>query len=192
MAKAPLENINPHQIFVHARGFLVAEDALGSLTITHNKQQVAANVVQPVMVLSAFTTELFLKCLICLETTLTPQGHHLFELFQQLRPETQDKIIQLWEMHVVPIRDPEWALIEKSRSFSSGKFKRDLPGALSDSSRAFEEIRYAYEPGNRKGIFNIIDLPRLLHRVILEMKPEWLNLGREVKLVGAVPPTGQK
>jgi hypothetical protein len=186
MARLPLENIDPHQIFMHARGFFIAEDALGSLTARPNAQ-VAAHLVQPIMVLSAFTTELFLKCLICLETTKTPQGHHLFELFQQLKPDIQGKIIHLWDTLVIPVRDPEWKLIETSRNFSAGRFKRDLPGALSDSSRAFEEIRYAYEPGSRNSNFNVIDLPRILHRVILEMKPEWQNLGREVKIVGALP-----
>jgi hypothetical protein len=135
------------------------------------------------MVLSAFTTELFLKCLICLENGLTPQGHHLFELFEQLRTATQAKIIHLWDTQVVPHRDPEWTFIENSRYGTAKKFKRDLPGALSESSRAFEQIRYTYEPNSKNAYFNIGDLPRVLHRVILEMKPEWDSLGRDVRPV---------
>lgn len=90
VAKAPLTNIDPLQIFMHALGFHVAENALGSLTLAPNTQ-LGAQVVQPTMVLSAFTTELFLKCLICLETNLTPQGHHLFELFEQLSPQRRTR-----------------------------------------------------------------------------------------------------
>jgi hypothetical protein len=182
VAKAPLTNIDPLQIFMHALGFHVAENALGSLTLAPNTQ-LGAQVVQPTMVLSAFTTELFLKCLICLETNLTPQGHHLFELFEQLKPATQDKIVHLWNTHIIPVRGPEWKFIENSQYGGTKKFKRDLPGALSDSSRAFEKIRYSYEPGSQNGDFNIIDLPRILRRVILEMKPEWASLGRDVKAV---------
>ena len=187
MARLPLENIDPFHIFMHALGFHAAENVLGSITLTP-ATQAAAQLVQPTMVVSAFTTELFLKCLINLETTLTPQGHHLFELFDQLKPETQRKIVHLWDSEVIPIRDPEWTFIEKSRNYSHGRFKRDLPGALADSSRAFEEIRYAYEPASKKATFNIIDVPRILRQVILEMKPEWKNLTRIVKLVGEVPP----
>jgi hypothetical protein len=166
---------------MHALGFHVAETALGNLTTTPNTQ-LAAQVVEPTMVLSAFTTELFLKCLICLEMKLTPQGHHLFELFEQLKPETQSKIIHLWDTHILPVRGPEWTFIENNQPGT--KITRDLPGSLKASSLAFENIRYNYEPGTReKSNFNVVDLPRILHRVILEMKPEWRNLGRNVKAV---------
>jgi len=166
---------------MHGLGFHAAENALGKHVGGPNVQ-LAAQIVEPVMVLSAFTTELFLKCLICLETTKTPQGHHLFELFEQLTPETQAKITHLWDTHVVPFRDPEWSFIEAQPGVR--KMNRDLPGALNASSRAFEKIRYGYEPKNRENSdFNIVDLPRALRHVILEMKPEWDNLGRDVKPV---------
>jgi hypothetical protein len=180
MAKQPLKNIDPLQIFMQALAFHVSENALGNLTLTPNTQ-LAAQVVEPTMVLSAFTTELFLKCLVCIETTRTSQGHHLYELFAQLKPETKRKIIHLWDTHIVPVRDREWKFIEQKQYEGGERFKRDLPGALSVSSRAFEKIRYSYEPGSKDSDFNIGDLPRVLHRVILEMKPEWANLGRDVK-----------
>ena len=114
---------------MHAVGFHAAENALGTL-INQPNTQLAAQVVEPTMVLSAFTTELFLKCLICLETTLTPQGHDSFELFEQLKPATQQKLVHIWNTHIVPRRDPEWKFIEKIQYGGAKKFKRDLPGAL--------------------------------------------------------------
>ena len=132
------------------------------------------------MTLSAFTTELFMKCLICLETNLTPQGHHLFELFEQLKPATRSRIANLWNAHIIPRRDPEWKFIENSQYGGTKKFSRDLSGAISDSSRAFEKIRYSYEPGSKDSNFNIGDLPRVLFRVILEMRPDWASLGRNI------------
>ena len=180
--RPPLKGIDPLQIYMHALGFHVSENALGNLTLSQNTQ-LGAQVVQATMVLSAFTTELFLKCLVCIETSLTPQGHHLFELFEQITPITQDKIIHLWDTQIIPHRDPEWKFIESKQYSGDRKFSRDLPGALSDSSRAFEQIRYSYEPNCKEADFNIIDMPRVLRRVILEMKPAWADLGRDVKPV---------
>jgi len=183
MAKRPpLKGIDPLEIYMHGLGFHVAENALGNLTLTPNTQ-LGAQVAQPCMVLSAFTTELFLKCRICLETTLTPQGHHLFELFEQLRPATRSRMIHLWDTHIVPHRDPEWTFIEKTQYGGGNRFKRDLPGAISDSSRAFEKIRYRYEPESKVSTFNIVDLPRILRRILLEGKPEWASLAPDVTAV---------
>lgn len=182
MARPPLENINPLDIYMHALGFHVSETALGAITMGPD-EQLGSQVVEAAMVLSAFTTELFLKCLICLETKLTPPSHHLFELFEQLRPATKTKITHLWDTQILPVRDPQWTFLENSQG-NIFKISRDLPGALTASSRAFEKIRYAYEPGSRDDSnFNVADLPRVLRRVILEMKPEWITLGRSVNAV---------
>lgn len=72
------------------------------LTLNPNVQ-LASQVVQASMVLSALTTEVFFKCFVCIDTTLTPQGHYLFELFEQLKlkPETQSKIIHLWDTQII-------------------------------------------------------------------------------------------
>ena len=50
---------------------------------------------------------------------------------------------------------------------------RDLPSALVKGSEVFKRIRYSYE-GNTEGVhFYVIDLPALLEKVILEIKPEF-------------------
>jgi hypothetical protein len=50
---------------------------------------------------------------------------------------------------------------------------RDLPLALAKGSSAFERYRYSYE-GNTEGLHHYLeDLPALLERLILEMKPEF-------------------
>ena len=134
------------------------------------------------VVLSALTSELFLKCLLCIETTLTPQGHHLSDLFNQLRPETKREIIHLWDTNIVPVRDPQWTMIEADLSKGS-TFCRNLPGALVAGSRSFERMRYHYEPTSQIGAFNLGDLPRILRRVILQRNPDWANLGRDVRPV---------
>jgi uncharacterized protein (DUF2461 family) len=92
-------------------------------------------------------------------------------------------MIHLWDANIVPHRDPEWTFIEKTQFNGHNKFKRDLAGAIEDSSRAFEKIRYSYEPDSKDSSFSIGDLPRILRRVILEGMPEWASLGRDVKPV---------
>ncbi len=87
-----IEGIDPLSIYMHAIGFHTAENSLGNLTLGPNAQ-LGAQVVRPAMVISALTSELFLKCLVCLETTRTPKGHHLFELFQLLTPGTRSRIV---------------------------------------------------------------------------------------------------
>jgi hypothetical protein len=182
MVKPHLKNVDPLKIYMHAMGFHVAEDALGRLTLNPN-QQLSSHVVQSNMVLSALTSELFLKCLVCLETTLTPKGHHLFELFELLKPDTRDRVVKMWNIYIVPKRSQMWDMIDQHHG---GKIARDLPGALLASSRAFETIRYEYEPDSQKSEFNIGDLPRILRILILEKKPEWANFGRNVMPVAAV------
>lgn len=180
MAKPYLKNIDPLQIYSHAMGFHAAEDALGRLTL-HPNTQVAGQVVQPGMVISALTTELFLKCLVCIETTQTPKGHHLYQLFSLLTPETRSKIIDLWDTHIVPARTAMWDAIEQHQNPKGYKIGRSLPAALLASSMAFETIRYNYEPDCRESEFNIGDLPRILRRIILQLRPEWTILALNVK-----------
>lgn len=176
---------------MHALGFHVAEDALGSLTIGPNVQ-LGAQIVQANMVLSALCTELFFKCLVCIETGLTPQGHHLSDLFEQVTPTSKKTICHLWDTQIVPARDAHWKIIETSLRKAAPQrgevlFKRDLPSALAAANRAFERIRYSYEPESINYSFYIGDMPRVMRRVILAMKPEWKNLGRGVAKVSDAP-----
>ncbi len=187
MAKPYLKGIDPLQIYLHAVGFHTAADAVGRLTLGPNTQ-IAGQVVRPNMVLSALTSELFLKCMVCIETTNIPKGHHLFELFNLLTAETRNKIILIWDTYVVPAREPMWRMMEQHQTLLGKKIDRDLPGALLSSSRAFEAIRYSYEPESKEADFYISDLPNVLRRVVLHMKPEWENLGLDIQPVPGFGP----
>jgi hypothetical protein len=80
-----------------------------------------------------------------------------------------------------------WVKIENS--FGDGrKIARDLTSALAGGSTAFEKIRYSYEDDNEEVQFYIGDLPQILGRVILEMKPEWRNRRRRVQEVAGADP----
>lgn len=186
MARQPLKGINPLDIFMHAKGFHEAENYIANERMGHNPQ-LALEMGQAVMVLAAFNSELFLKCLICIETGLVPTGHYLDGLFDQLSPETRARIEHIWKTEIVPLRDPMWTSIEKN--FGNGEtLHRDLPSAIKAGRRAFEKMRYAYEPESKGSQFYIADLPRLLYYVILEKKPEWARLQRKVNEAGRFEP----
>lgn len=60
------------------------------------------------------------------------------------------------------------------------------------SYRAFERMRYGYEPETKDSQFYIGDMPIILERVILEYRPEWGKLRRRVvELPDFDPQTGQ-
>src|SRR5579862_635110 len=60
------------------------------------------------------------------------------------------------------------------------KIGRTLPADLLASSRAAKQSGITMSPKVEKAS-SISDLPRILRRVILELKPEWATLGLNVK-----------
>ena len=180
MRKKALENIDPKEIFLQARRFLSTERLLWA-PIMENPM-LSAEVAQPCMVMSALSSELFLKCLICLEKGIVPAGHHLAALYEELADDTQIRIEQKWDSEIIPLRADVWKAIEAN---SKGKivFELDLPSALQAGNRAFEHIRYNYEPESVNSDFYIGDLPALLMKIVLQIKPEWENLEHEVKQI---------
>jgi hypothetical protein len=137
---------------------------------THENLHAAITLVEPVIVLSAFTTELFLKCLIRIEAaSAMPRTHDLKELFDQLSAATRTRLQNLWDSDVATRRSKRWNELEKFGL----KMPRDLPSALAKGSNAFDRIRYSYEGNTENLHYYLEDLPALLERVILEMKPEF-------------------
>jgi hypothetical protein len=189
MPKPDLENIDPQLIYMHARGFYTAEEIIGKISFSRDPY-LAAEVSPAVMVISALNIELFLKCIVCIETGLTPQGHHLDYLFGRLSSATQARAEQVWDTEVVPLREPTWKKIETALGHGQ-TLARDLPSALKAGSLSFEKMRYGYEGKSAETQFYISDVPRLLGRVIIEMKPAWANLRRQVSELNN-PPAGQK
>ena len=128
------------------------------------------------MVLGALTIELFLKCLICIESGLAPRGHNLKNLFDSLSEATQKRIQHSWNTGIAVRRAEEWDEMERALGV---KIARDLPTALTVASKSFELIRYSYEGNTKELQYYLQDLPALLGRVILEMKPEFASVRRK-------------
>jgi hypothetical protein len=166
--------INPAKIFEQGDCFHQALAILRNVVHPENIQ-LAVTLGEPVMVIGALTIELFLKCLICIETGEVPRGHDLKELFDRLGPSIRSRIQNSWDTGIAIHRAKEWDDLENSLGI---KMPRDLPSALAVGSKAFERIRYSYEGGTQDLQYYLQDLPLLLGRVILEMRPEWKTLRR--------------
>jgi hypothetical protein len=173
------QQIDPAQVFEQAECFYQASvvlSAMHSENIQHlrnldnpNNRHAAVTLAEPVIVLGAFTTELFLKCLICIETGLTTRGHDLKDLFNQLSAPTRTRIQHFWDSNIATRTNKGW----DERERHGLKMPRDLQLALAKGSNAFDRVRYSYE-GNTEGVhYYLDDLSAMLERLILEMKPEF-------------------
>ena len=115
------------------------------------------------MVLSAFAAELFLKCLLVLETGEAPPTHRLDLLFKRLGHKRQRRIQELWEADGRP------KLIPFCRALN---LPSDLSNALVKCGSAFENLRYYYEDPE-KVVYYIGDFAFILMRAIVEIRPDW-------------------
>jgi HEPN domain-containing protein len=143
--------------------------------------QYAAFMANPIVVLSAFASELFLKCLLNLEGKEFERTHNLEDLFGSLSDSTRARITELWDAEVKR-KKADWAAAQ-----GDNPAPLDLPTALKDGGDAFDAVRYAHE-GDVNCRFVMGDLPRLLRTVIVEKKPEWDKVQRNVhqKIVGGI------
>jgi len=123
------------------------------------------------MVLSAFASELYLKCLLCLETGKVPQTHNLKALFRDLSPALRKQLEELWEADINS-RPERQKVLDEIRKLPGGEeLRTDLQYALDVGADAFRELRYFYE--TEKSFFLLSDFPNLLHKVILQRMPQW-------------------
>ncbi|WP_456740376.1 hypothetical protein [Bradyrhizobium sp. USDA 4469] len=160
------------EVFQHAGYFYQTLGALHKLNPDPRANRHAAiTLAEPLIVLSAIATELFLKCLICIESgdAAPPRGHNLQTLFSQLSAPVRTRVQNLWDSDVVPLRREEWDKWQELGLEVPG----DLSSALGKGANAFQVYRYSYED-NTDGIhYYLHDLSALLERTILEMRPEF-------------------
>src|SRR5262245_40195818 len=177
--KKPLNpKFDPFNIFEHASHFHESDHRLRN-TVPRDRPDQIPLIAHPAMVLSSFASELYLKCLLCIETGDAPNIHNLKDLFRRLQPATRRRLEDLWDED---IRRPErQRAIEAIRSLPGGdKLRLDLLYALDIGADSFIELRYFYE--KQSAYFLLGDFPNLLRRVILEHFPGWAS----------VPPTPSK
>jgi hypothetical protein len=157
--KKPSNPIDPKSVFQLACKF-----ASTGMYVSERSNVQAAFMASPSMVLSSFATELFLKCLLLLEGKEIDRIHTLNVLYRRLSHNRKRRIEEAWEKEARP-------KIDKLRQFGFAH-PSDLPNALVTCARAFERLRYGYEDPDRQ-VFYLSDLPTILWRIILDIRPEW-------------------
>jgi Family of unknown function (DUF5677) len=167
--KKPSAALDPHEIFLHAYHFHESDHRLRKGPSTKDIDEVML-IAHPSMVLSAFASELYLKCLLCVETGKVPKEHHLKSLFLRLDLSTRKRLQDLWNESLKrPERQRELDCI---RGLPEGdQLQPDLLNVLGLCSNAFEELRYLYE--TKGSYFLLHNFPDMLHTVILERFPDW-------------------
>lgn len=167
MSRSDRRQFDPLKIYMKAEGFSLAHDMLCAAEMPIHRRMLTGTAG---VVLSALASELFLKCLISIQTGTTPRGHYLKELFDRLEQPTRKRICAIWDAEVVPRHSATWDTMEKAIGIP---VPRDLPTALKLANKAFEKLRYSYE-GDIHGVAYLLgDLPTILRRIVLEIHPEW-------------------
>jgi hypothetical protein len=161
-----VSDIDPRKVWANAERYWAACQVLGETT--GKDQELMVMLALPQIVLSAFASELYLKCLLLIEEcTSVPNDRNLKRLFDLLMPQTRAKITELWNSNSLKLEDL-WKIIEENG-------KRSLPRTLSTllelSSIGFQKLRYVHEDCDVE--FFVSDLPRILLAVILERMPSW-------------------
>ena len=141
-------------IFFEADAFNLAAQILTQFSIPNIRLML------PHVVLTSFSSELYLKCMILIETGNVPSGHDLAKLFDQLKDGTKQIIENEWNAETA-----------KQSAVEVDRRARNLKDTLAKEANAFVTWRYAYEPGELCG-FSLWNLPAILHKHILAIRPE--------------------
>lgn len=156
-----------HEVFLHACRFMLADEELRICAV--EKPHLHEWLMFPSMVLTAFSCELFLKCLLMVENKPTPSLHNLSHLYEILDSNTKTEIEKYWDAQTARV---EHHFVENER-ITGEKLPRDLKTALKDCGDAFTLLRYNYED-KTCGKFYIAHLSRVLHAVVLDLTG-WLE-----------------
>jgi HEPN domain-containing protein len=163
--KKPPKKVQAVEIFKHAETFYKSIDQLHK-----TDRNVIAAVSMPICVLSAFASELYLKCLVCDETGKMARGHHLHDLFRKLSSPTQRLLERLWDQQ----NATREAILRKIDAQNEKPIPRDLRSCLKAGNKSFEQIRYAYERGE-DFVFVLSDFPTVLRQALLNVRPDWFK-----------------
>jgi hypothetical protein len=156
------EKLDPYLIFYQGCQFMIASEHLNEIDASMRVFRLPSNV------MSAFSSELFLKCLMVMagKDPRETRTHDLDELFKEIGE--QSRVLRLW--------DASWQEFVV-RQFSERKDfvplnAPDLYARLEGGGDAFDLFRYLYEQDGVIAL-EVGPLPRVLAAAILEIHPEW-------------------
>jgi hypothetical protein len=165
---------SPSSIFVVAEQFRHASKVLNLTSagvLTWHRERVPFDLQTPMVTCSAFALELYLKCLIAMETAeKPPEIHELDKLFKRLDQSTQAEI----RRHFDATGASTTAFIKEAfEQHGMAAPAIDFDYVLQASRRAFPLARYIYEgmPGEQGWVAEMI--LEGARAAILERFPRW-------------------
>lgn len=161
-------------IFVVAEQFRIADKMLNLFLqgeLTYRDQRLAYDVSTPMVTCAAFALELYLKCLISMETgNAPPNRHELDELFKLLHPDTQKSIRDYFDQNggdTIAFVKAQFVKAQKSQPTINFDY------ILRTSRRAFPIVRYIYEglPAEQGWLGEVV--MEGARAIILKRFPHW-------------------
>lgn len=174
----PINVFRTAVIFEHA--FQCVGDTLAkAMALNTESLPMSAYWLAPLGANAGFSAELYLKCLIQLDTgSLTPpHGHILLDLFRKLLPATQDRVRHHYD------EIGKWA-VANNKAMPAG-VEKSFDLVLQTMSDVFVKFRYFFEEGHMAGTYSYTDLVYAIRRTVTERYPDWARMEAGLK----VPPT---
>lgn len=125
-------------------------------------QTVEVPFVVPAMVCSAFSVELFVKCLVMVERGETPRGHQLKTLFSLLSSSSQATVAQRFD-ELIGSNPNAQAMKAQFPHVSLA-----IDDVLETVNRVFEQWRYAYE-GEAGSAYGLGELAQAVRQRIVDL-----------------------
>jgi hypothetical protein len=122
---------------------------------------------------AAFALEMYLKCLLLLESGLAARGHDLYNLFHKLDQSTQSDLT----------KDHE-EFLKRNQAFVAKAQETGLPTDLEELLKlgrsAFTDFRYAHEQVPSETDFALNGLTYCVRQRILKKQPKWESALQDV------------
>jgi hypothetical protein len=135
MKKPRQSKLDPLKIYMNAERFRLADNYLRSSANPDIEFRQIIGL--PALVICAFAAELYLKCLLCIETGNAPATHNLKALFRDLGHTTRFRVENLWKERL-PLQAGTFEIMERVTGRAP---PRDFASALDAGAQAFVDLR---------------------------------------------------
>jgi hypothetical protein len=163
--------IAPYDIFAQAESFESSFKILQKNSQTNNDLTLTFSII----VNKAFAAELYLKCVLVLNSKNIPALHNLEELFLLLDTQTQQQIISLYNAELPNYKDELESLSRMLMAYNGSSISTDFLSTLATAQSLFQRYRYAFEYDTSKDILNptVNAITDALRKYIYSKHPEW-------------------
>ena len=176
----PPEGELAYKIFIHAQRF-------GKAALFMGEQLKGGDLdfALPCAVMGAFVLELYLKCLVSIETGKPPPEKHEFSiLFDSLSQASKSKIKDFFDQNPPAIRKQFEAGIFPGKTPEEVEFLKKMDvsfeGLLKAAENSFQQFRYACEEKmvKKPPSFQMGPMIQGVINVIEEHRPNWVRQGK--------------